>query len=261
MECNMGNFKKFLSESFVIEKGPLSTVELVFQQILDRVDHGHVDMEDDYIEFHIGKLIKKSNFDVSLHIRRANSDIVRLAKRKSDDQYVIVVDTREELPVRTEIDNFLAKNKKIAQGLRSELIDYIETKMDHDGEPELKTKDEEVDDDNTSANFEDRYQEMVQELKEKMQEYKEMVAELEEYMDTENEGQRNTAKLAMRQLASEEFGEDIEAFKKIARGIMSHDGSGVNTGFANNLSKENKKRLDSRLENLYDQKIKPLLNQ
>ena len=75
----------------------------------------------------------------------------------------------------------------------------------------------------------------------------------------EDYGKKATVEAAKKHLAKEYFGEDAEGFKKIARGLMSKDSSGENTGFANNLSKENKDRLDNRLESFYDQHIKPLL--
>ena len=85
-----------------------------------------------------------------------------------------------------------------------------------------------------------------------------VVAELDAGLETEDYGKKETIKAAKKQLAKEYFGEDCDGFKKVARGHMSKDEHGENTGFANNLSKENKERLDSRLESFYDQHIKPL---
>lgn len=256
----MGSFRTFLSEKVIRDSNTSVNSDVIFQKIIDRIDTGHVDCDDDRIEFHVGRLIKNSNIDLCMVIRPSDSDIIRLGKKKDSNEMCLVVDTTQPLPIRSEIDSFLAKNREVTQGVKSKIQEYLKTYFDADSPSEVKTKYEEDKEVNTSKSFENKYKEMVSDLNEKIKEFKEMTEMLrKEHQETSDEGKKATVKMAIRQLAKESFGENMDEFKKIARGILSKDASGKNTGFANNLSPENKKRLDSRLESYYDQKIKPLL--
>jgi hypothetical protein len=252
----MPSFRTYLEESFISERVS-NNAELIFQKIVDRIDNGHIDIEDDCVEFHIGRLIKNSRVDLCMHIRCADSNNVRLGKK--GDQCYVVIDTTKKLPERTTIDTFLTKDSDLANKVRECIDEFISDHMDHDNDPDVKTQGEDEHETNTSTHFEERYQLMMERLKDKIENYHRMVEKMKEEMHTENKSKKAVLSRAMSLLAEEEFGEDVEGFKKIARGLMSQDDSGVNRGFANNLSPENKKRLDSRLESLYDQKIKPLL--
>lgn len=255
----MSNLKEYISERLLAEKNNAELHSgLIFQKILDVLDNAHIDFGEDRIEFHIGRLTKNSGIDLKCVIRNSQDDAVRLGRDQEGD-LCVVVDTPDKLPVRSEIDSFLAKDRGRAQGMRSSIAEYL---RDHHGvkeAPSTKTRYEEEADANTSANFENRYEVAVKQVKELMNEYRGVVAELTTAGETEDYGKKATVEAAKKHLAKEYFGEDAEGFKKIARGLMSKDSSGENTGFANNLSKENKDRLDNRLESFYDQHIKPLL--
>lgn len=256
----MHNFKKYISESLLAERNNAELhSDLIFQRLLDALDHGHIDFDDDRIEFHVGKLTKNSSINLRCVIRNSQDEAVRLGKDRETDDLVVVVDTPDKLPVRTEIDSFLAKNRERAQGMKSVISDYLRDYHNGEDAPTTKTRYEEEAEANTSANFENRYEVAMKKVKELMKEYREVVAELKMDGHTEDYGKKETVKAAQKILAKEYFGEDSEGFKKIARGLLSKDEHGENTGFANNLSKENKKRLDNRLESFYDQHIKPLL--
>ena len=257
----MNSFKTFLYEKVIRDSNTSVNSDVIFQKILDRVDTGHVDCDDDRVEFHVGRLIKNSTVDLMMVIRPSDSDAIRLGKMKDSGELAIVVDTTKKIPIRSEIDSFLSKNREVTQGVKSRIDEYLRKYLDVENAPETKTKYEEDKEANTSKSFESKYQEMVKELNEKIKEFKEMTEMLrDEHKETSDEGKKATIKMAIRELAKESFGEDMDGFKKIARGILSKDASGSNTGFANNLSPENKKKLDSRLESYYDQKIKPLVS-
>ncbi len=261
MEFQMPKFKQYLAESILSEKnGAAANADLIFQKMLDVLDHAHLDFDDDRIAFHIGRITKNSKINLRCVIRNSASDNVRLGKDKTSGDLCVVIDTRKPLPLRAEIDSFLAKDRERAQSIKACIQDYLETR--HAETPELpsKTKYEEEVEANTSQNFETRYEAAIKKLKERMNEFKGVVEELESAYDTEDVGKKATIDAARRSLVKEYFGEDVNAFKKIVRGLMSKDDNGENNGFANNLSKENKERLDNRLESFYDQHIKPLLS-
>lgn len=256
----MTTFKQYVSETVLTEKkGAELNSELIFQKLLDVLDHGHLDFDEDRIAFHVGRLTKNSGVDLHCVIRNGNEESVRLGRDKESGDLTVVVDTTQQLPVRTEIDSFLAKDRKRAQGMKSSISQYLQDFHGQGDEPSAKTGYEEEAEANTSENFEERYEHAIKRVKEQIGEYKGVVAELDELEQTEDYGKKETIKSAKKELVKEYFGEDVESFKKIARGHMSKDENGENNGFANNLSKENKERLDSRLESFYDQHIKPLL--
>lgn len=255
----MSKFRQFVSQQILTEKkGSALNADLIFQKLLDVLDHGHLDFDDDRIEFHVGRLTKNSSVDLRCVIRNGDENSVRLGKNKETGEMTVVVDTTGNLPARSDIDSFLAKDRSRAQGFKGAVTEYLE---DHHGEaeePTSKTGYEDAANDNTSVNFEARYEQAVKGLREQITEFRGVVAELDAGLETEDYGKKETIKAAKKQLAKEYFGEDCDGFKKVARGLMSKDEHGENTGFANNLSKENKDRLDSRLESFYDQHIKPL---
>lgn len=256
----MTTFKQYISKNVLNEKkGAALNADLIFQKLLDVLDHGHLDFDEDRIEFHIGRLTKNSGVDLRCVIRNGNDENVRLGKNKESGEFTVVVDTRGKLPVRSEIDSFLSKDRSRAQGMKGAISEYLQDFHGTSDEPSAKTGYEEEAEANTSANFEARYEQAIKKIKEQIHEYKGVVAELDELEQTEDYGKKATIQAAKKELVKEYFGDDVEGFKKIARGHMSKDEHGENTGFANNLSKENKERLENRLESFYDQHIKPLL--
>jgi len=257
----MIRFKQYIAESLLTEKkGAAANADLIFQKMLDVLDHAHIDFDEDRIGFHIGRITKNSKIDLRCVIRNSASDSVRLGKDKNGGGLCIVVDTRKALPVRTEIDSFLAQDRERAQSIKSCIVNYLESHHGQLPEPSTKTKYEEEVETNTSQNFESRYEYAIKKIKEQMSEFKGVVEELESAYDTEDVGKKATIDAARKSLVKDYFGDDANEFKKIARGFMSKDERGENNGFANNLSKENKERLDNRLESFYDQHIKPLLS-
>lgn len=250
-------FKNFLRESLITEN---NVVELTYQKILDNIDTGHVDFDSDKIETDVGKLIKNSKVNVKLVIRKSNENQIRLGKEKESETYAIVVDTTKGLPKRDEIDKFISRDEELTQGIKDSLKTYFKNYHDENKDDVTTTNHEDQAEANTSQVFEDRYEVMIKELNQRLSEFKEMTENLRnELENTQNKGERETIKRAIARLAKDEFGEDLNGFLKVARGIISKGPEGENTGFANNLSKQNKERLHSRLENYYEQKIKPML--
>ena len=245
----MLTFKQYIAETILNEKGNLQVnADFIYQKVLDALDHAHIDFGEDEIAFHIGKIIKNSNIDISMVIRPGGHDDVRLGKNKETGALTIVVDTRSALPDRDKIDSFLGSDRGRAMKIKKGIVDYLK---DHRGGGEAPTRTKYEEEADTNTNIEDGYERLVKELNSRIVDFKGMIEELKGDMDTEDAGKQETARGAMAHLAKEQFGENSEEFKKIALGLL---------GNVKLVNKENKDKLANRLDSFYDQKIKPLLN-
>jgi hypothetical protein len=245
----MGSFKQYISEAILSEKGGVeANADLIYQKILDVLDHAHIDFGEDKIEFHIGRIIKNSDIDISMVIRAGEFDNVRLGKNKQNDEYTIVVDVTSKLPLRDQIDSFLAKDRTRALDIKGAIVKYLTDRYLENGSNSVKTKYEE--DSNYNMEFENNYEGIVSKLKDTMEEVQGTISELKKEMETADTGKRETVKRAMKSVIKDAFGDNFNEFKKIVNGMMKDSGD---------LSKENKEKLANRLESFYDQRIKPLL--
>jgi hypothetical protein len=245
----MGTFKQYISKSLLNERGGSATnADVIYQKLLGALDDAHIDFGTDMIEFHIGKVVKNSDVNIAMAIRRGASDEVRLGKNRDNGALTIVVETRGELPVRKEIDSFLAKDRDRAQEIKGMIAKYL---TDHypSEDPSLITTQYE---DSASANtdIDTKYETLARKLREKMEDFKGMIEELQDEMNTEDAGKRAAAKRAIDHLAGEEFGNNVNEFKKKAMELL---------GDPKMIDKENRDKIEKRLESFYDQKIKPLL--
>lgn len=252
-EFNGKKLRQFISESKNAE------ADLIFQRIIDNIDDGHVEYSPNYIEVHIGRLVKKSKYNVVLVIESGSKEDVKLGKKKSTGEYIIYVTTDKDFPKRKTIDDFLSYNTKIADQIKRNLQTYLEKFHDDDNNDHAKTKYEEERDLNDRDNFEEKYRELVAKLDKRVRNFKETVENLKKDMETANVGKREAVRLAMKKTVKETFGENANEFVKIAVKLGSSNKEGQESDLFNSLDKENKDKLKSRLENYYDQKIKPLL--
>ena len=231
------------------EKGAELNADLIYQKIIDVLDHAHIDFDEDRIRFHVGRITKNSAVDVGVVIRPADEDEVRLGK-SNNGEYTIVVDVAGNMPAREDIDDFIANDRMRAMSIKKALAQYIRDHRTEQDAPLAKTKYEDDALDNAYENFERQYESLTRKLKERMTEYSGVCGELDGEMDTENISQREAAKMARSQLAKEYFGDNVDEFKKIAGGMLK-------AGYMHGLTKENKEKFLNRLESYYDQKVKP----
>lgn len=245
----MTSFKQYVTERILTEKGKSEVnADVIYQKMLDVLDNAHIDFDEDMIGFHLGRIIKNSNIDISVVIRVEDRDSVRLGRNKDTDGLTIVVGTRKELPARTEIDAFLSKDRDRAQKVKGFISQYL-SEFYGDQDPSLVTTkyEEEVE---ANSSIDDRYEKLATQLRDRVSDYSGMIGELQADMDTEDTGKREMAQRAMKHLGKEQFGDTLEEFKKIALKLF---------GVSKLMSKENKDKLSNRLDSFYDQKIKPLL--
>ncbi len=234
-------------QNFFLTERASTVADMIYQKVLDNLDTGFVDHSPERIETHIGRLIKNSKYNVYLVIRKSDVNSVKLGKRKDDESYAIVVDVKTNLPGRKEIDDFLSDNQQLASKFKDKLKLYLEKYYDESGEV-VKTNYEEATEANDSVD--DMYDKIVAELKSKITEFREMTADLEKKTQTSNLGRQKAAELAIKKLAKDHFGDNFKEFLSKCKKEYSE--------FWSDLSKENRAKLESRLESFYDQKIKPL---
>ena len=240
------NFKNFL----LFEKaGYISeSAELVYQKILDNLDHGHVDVSDDAIEVNVGKLIKDSRLsNLILHIENTEGHEYVSLRRKGG-AYYIFVKVKDELPSRMEIDSFLSKHSEIFKGFSGAFEEYIESYHENFENDKITTH-EKREMYNSKENFEKHYAELMKSIKEKMDSFTKAHKELSNLADASvTSARKAAAELAMKKLKSEEFGSSPREFIKIVLSLPSAE-------FASHLNKDMLKKLNSRLEDYYEQKI------
>jgi len=253
MESTMLKFKTFITEMVLREQ---ASSDLIYQKMLDVLDDAHIDFDKDKICFHIGRITKNSAVDLFMTIRPSDAPSVRLGKK--DGVMHIVVDVEDRLPVRTEIDAFLAKDRKRASAIKACIDNYMSQHYSGDSDGS-KTRYEDEQLVNGKKYFEAMYEKVVAELHDRIEEYNEACDDLNQQMDTEDTGVRETGKVAHRHLAKEYFGDNLEEFKKIAMGILNNGVDGKNSAMQRQLTKENKEKLENRLDSFYDQKVKPII--
>jgi len=243
----MNNLRDFIATKIITESSAESTVDLIYQKMLDVLDHAHIDYNENDIKFHLGRVVKNSSFDLEFCIRKTGNNSVRMGKNKSSGNWTIVVDCEENVPSRMEIDTFLSNDSKMTNQIKQMILKYVNEYRTGD-EPSSRTKYEDETRDN--ENFEEVYEKIISELRCRLDDCEGTLKELNSNLDTENVSVRETTKLAIKNVAKEAFGDNLHEFKKVVREVVGNYDKG--------LTKENKERLHNRLESFYDQKIKPL---
>lgn len=252
----MIKFKEFLIEQGIEPHKVETTADVVFQKILDHLDHTHIDIDDRSIRFHVGVSIKNTTINLSVVIRNGSSNTIRMGTHKDSGDPTIVIDIRGELPARTKLHDFLAKDTVRARKIKGLIVQYLNSdKHNPEHVAEFRTTHEEETEVNSEGTFEEKYEAMIRKVKERIEEFKGSIEELKDEMNTEDKGKKEIARRAMTHLGNEQFGETEAAFKKIAEEIFV---GGQKDGIRL-LSKENKEKLEKRLASFYVHKIKPLL--
>lgn len=244
------NFKKFLVEQ---NKALSNEIDLVYQQILDNLDEGHVHFEDGKLLFNVGKIIKNNIYNnLDFVIRVQNSHNVRLGKDKQNKS-AIVVDTTGQLPDRKKLNSFL-ESARYSGKIKSELRRYF--KLHHE---EQKTQGS---DSSTSyekqktvnTNFEDHYEQLVHAIEQKLLHTSHARDDLMKQHDsTGNIGKQEIIKAASKHLIDTELGTNFNKFKGIALKLPEAE-------FIQHLDPAAKKKILSRLESYYEHRLEKFNN-
>lgn len=237
------NFKQFLLNEY--SKAFSNEVDLVYQQILDNLDDGHVDMNDEKLSFNVGIIIKNSEYNnLFIVIRQGSSNQVRLGTNK-ENKPTIVVDKKGRLPTRKNIDKFL-DDVDFAKDVKKQLKKYLETYYDADSENEASTSYEKKK--GFNADVEKHLEKLIKAIDTKIDNFHKGKSYLkDEHGKTANVAKQETLQSAVSKLLDDELGGSFNAFKSIVMKLPEAE-------FVNHLESEAKKKVLSRLESYYEHK-------
>lgn len=231
------------------KKPKYNQASLLLHAIVDNLDDSHFmyDKEAGRLEFNVGKVARKSNFShIDFIIMQKESESIRPAKRTNGDKYAIVV-TTPEFPEVKDVDSFLEVSKRSIDVINS-LAEILNQVPESDGNS--KTGYEKEKDFNSREVFEDVYQKAVRKMMERVNQFKKSKQEFEDKI--ENSGitsRKATYKLALQKVKKEMIGEDASQFKSIFMKVLDE----IAPEFKDNLDSENRKRLNSRIEQFYSE--------
>jgi len=241
------SFRNFIQ---INEGEYVNKATLIYQAFIDNLETAHYNKRDGDITFNIGKTAKIAKFaDLELVLRKSSESNVRLAKRKSSDVFCIVIDLTS-LPTSNELETVLEK-----PAVMRPAIEAIETYLDKkrgstnedsgyltDYEKSKKYNEKEV--------FEEHYQKLVEKLKEKYSEVQKMVGNFERQKEeTENSSRKVTLDMAIDKIKKDTLGKTFKEFLSKAYSILDE----INSDFKENMDKEKKKILESRLKQFYEE--------
>lgn len=232
----------------------INKANLIFQSFIDNIKTSHYNKEDTSLSFNIGKTIKIAKFsDLELVIREnQNSNDVKLGKRRNSGTFAIVVDMKQ-IPNVIELENKL-EHPTIMRPIVKAIEDYLEKKL-HDNissneESGYMTDYEKRKNFNQREFFEENYQKLIRALKEKYSELKKMLNNFDRQIkNTDNSSRKVTLEMAADKLKSEYIGKSFKDFQNKAMAILDD----ISPDFKNNLDKDNKKILEDRLKQFYEE--------
>lgn len=242
------NFTQYLIE---YAKPVANEADIIYQKVLDNLDDGHVDFEDDKVTINIGTIIKNSKYN-SLYfiVRKERKHGCRLGKDKNGKS-VIVTDVTGKLPTRQNIIRFF-EMPRYADKIKLQLKRYFEIHHDtntkvNDGEEEKSgTNYEQVK--NANKNFEQNYEKFVKAIENKILKYHEAKGDLHNRQKrTGNTGKQEIINAATKHLFSTEIGGNFDEFKSIVLKLPE-------AAFIKQLEPLYKKKLIARLESFYEHK-------
>lgn len=237
-------------KTFLIEKinNTNNEADIVLHQVINNVDESHVDYTDDRLDFNVGIMVKRSNYTrLFITILRESDEQIRLAKnaKAEKDGYTIVIET-DDYPSRMEIDKFLS-DKGMYTAVKEQVMLFIDNYKENGNE--FKTEYESSKEINSPEQFEQLYNEVIKEMKLKVEEYKQVAIDLNHQIEhTANEVERQVLVRSLEQAKEDRFGDTFKKFKKIAGETVGVD--------LTRFEKEYKQKFDTRLEDFYEYIIK-----
>lgn len=243
-------FKQFLVE---VGKSYINQSDIIYHSILDNLDHGHIDMDENLIKFNVGKIIKNSSYDqLDIILKKSDKDTVKLGTHKDTGKLAIVVFTKANLPKeRTNVDKFL-ENPSLAGKIKKVIQNYLEMHYDTSTEKEADSVSSYEKPKLYATKFEEHYKTLINDIKRVMKDY----ADAKRFLiskagTTGNEAKRSVTQSAIKASYKQHFGDSFKEFTSKLKGL---EGS----KFLEHIPKELKTKALARLESFYDQEIGPL---
>jgi len=222
---------------------------LIYQAFIDNLETAHYNKKDGSMSFNIGKAAKIAKFaDLELVLREAPTQNIRLAKRTNSDNFAIVIDTKA-IPNIGELESKL-ESPQIMRPVVQAIETYLGYKRKSPTNSDYLTDYEKTKHYNQKEVFEENYQKLVDRLREKYSELEKMISNFEQQKEkTDNSSRKVTLDMAIDKLKNEYLGKTYKEFSSKAYKILDE----VNPDFKENLDKEHKNILDSRLKQFYEE--------
>lgn len=228
---------------------------LLLHALIDNLDDSHFmyDKDEGKLEFNVGKVARNSKFSyIDFIIHRNDNAKIRPAKRKSGDQYAVVIHT-PNFPDINDVDDFLEDSNISVESI--EALSAIINKFppvddDNNNDISRKTGYEKEKYFNQREVFEEVYQQAVRKMKEKLEQFNKIKEEFEEKIQNSGIASRKASyKMAIEKLKKDMIGDSASQFKSKFMSVLDE----INPEFKDNLDAENRKRLNSRIEQFYSE--------
>lgn len=226
---------------------------LLLHGLVDNLDDSHFtyDKEAGRLEFNVGKVARNSKFShIDFIIVRGETQSIKPAKRKSSDNYIVVVST-SNFPDIKDVDSFIESSDRSIDIIKAlaEIIRVAPPENTEDDsssqtsyEKEKRFNDREV--------FEEVYQKAVKRMMDKLKQFQKTKLDFQKKIDGSGIASRKaTYKLALQNVKKDAIGDNASQFKSIFMKVLDE----VEPEFADNLDADNKKRLNSRIEQFYSE--------
>lgn len=242
------SFKTFIALN---EGEYINKANLIIQAFIDNLKTAHYNKSENSISFNIGKAVKIAKFsNLELVIRVTSSfQDIKLGKRKDSGRFAIVVNV-SELPNITELEKILEK-PSIMRPITKAIEQYLELSLNSDNFNDGYLTDYEKNKKfNQREVFEEHYQKLVNALKDKYSELKKMLDNFErQKAETDNSSRKVTLDMAIDKLKSDYMGKNFKAFQSKAMKTLEE----ISPDFKSNLNKDNKKILEDRLKQFFEE--------
>ena len=236
------------------KKKKYNQASLLLHALIDNLDDSHFryDKDEGILEFNVGKVARNSKFSyIDFIIKRDDNELIKPAKRKTNDQYAVVIKT-SDFPDINDVDDFLESSNISADVIEalSTIINRVPPMDDDENDMSRKTGYEKEKYFNKREVFEEIYQQAAKRMKEKLEEFKKAKQQFEDKIENSGIASRKaTYKLAIDNLKKEMIGQNASQFKSKFMSVLDE----INPEFKDNLDSENRKRLNSRIEQFYSE--------
>jgi len=231
---------------------------LLFHAVIDNLDNSHFVYDEKLgeLKFNVGKVARNASFShINIYVIGSNDkeQYIKPAKLKNGSgEFAVVVRDKDFPSSIKEVDKFLESSNRSMDIIKA-LAEIIRVSPANDtatGSSSTKTKYEKEKYYNDRDTFEKMYQEGVKKMQEKIESFKSSSKELEDKIENTGISSRKaTYEMAIKNLKNDIIGDGISKFKSNFMKVLDE----IDSEFKNHLNSDNKKRLNSRIEQFYSE--------
>jgi len=206
---------------------------LALHAFVDNLDGAHYDVDGGKLQYNLGEVIQNGFFSDVDFIIAQGSYSVRAAQRRNSNRYAIVIQTSKEVAV-----SVIKELAKIASALEENGVDGSDHLTDHEKRKQFNNKDY----------FEKAYMTGVEKMNRYLERLKTQISNLQQKADNSGLASRkSTYQMAIDKLKEETIAGDGKKFASKFYELIEEE----QPNFRKFLESENKKRLESRINQFY----------